>query len=46
MKFTKGADVNMTGLRGYVRTTFRELTEVFGLNAELVAQTIKWNWIS
>jgi hypothetical protein len=30
MKFTKGADVNMTGLRGYVRTTFRELTEVFG----------------
>ena len=30
MKFTKGADVNMTGLRGYVRTTFRELSEVFG----------------
>jgi len=30
MKFTTGASINMSGLRGYVGTTFKELCEVFG----------------
>jgi len=30
MKFTKGANVNMTGLRGYVEANLGELCEVFG----------------
>ena len=47
MKFTKKANINMTGLRGYVDTNYYELCEIFGLpdsgpNADLDKTTCEW----
>jgi hypothetical protein len=47
MKFTNRADINMTGLRGYVEITFGELVEIFGKpdlgpNADLDKTTCEW----
>jgi hypothetical protein len=47
MKFTRGANVNMTSLRGEIATTYGELVEIFGPphsgpNADLDKVTCEW----
>ena len=47
MKFTKRANVNMTGLRGEFPITFAELVEIFGApdvgpNADLDKTSCEW----